>query len=304
MGDEPEREVVGEPESGASAPDPQPRDAATTPGPWRALLQILVLAAGAFAALWLVVRALLPGDCGCERDGRRDTGASVVLTTTYSVPVLVFDTSDGAPGLRKHFAEHLKGLKRYGYAVVSPSEVRAALKVKGMLPLRAVALTFDEDRKDVLEPFLKALTAEGVPAGVFLDPRRLGKPGSLSAEDVQRYASRGIEFHCRAAHAPDVSETRALLSLFGDRLQTKMTPMLAVPSTVPEERRARYLEAGVAGVWVRAELPVKPDTPLASLPRSLVRDIDCACPSKLLNRIWQIAVGKTGQEPPRTAAKP
>lgn len=303
MGDEPEHEVVGEPESGASAPDPQPQDAATTPGRRRALLQVIVLAAGAVAAIWLVVRAFFPGDCGCERDGRRDTGPSVVLTTTYSVPVLVFDTSDGALGLRKHFAEHLKGLKRYGYAVVSPSEVRGALKVKGMLPVRAVALTFDEDRKDVLEPFLKALTAEGVPAGVFLDPRRLGKPGSLSAEDVQRYASRGIEFHCRMTGAGDVSNTRELLGLFGERLQTKMKPMLAVPSTVPEERRARYLEAGVPGIWVPAELPVKPDTHLASLPRSLVRGIDCACPSKLLNRIWQIAVGKTGQEPPEAAPK-
>lgn len=102
--------------------------------------------------------------------------------------VLVYHrvAADGAPGsLRpERFARHVRHL-RANYSFIAPSRI-ADLLVRGQpLPRDAVAVTFDDGYRDLLDNALPALKREGVTAGFFVLSAHLPGRGTLFLDRIR-----------------------------------------------------------------------------------------------------------------------
>ncbi len=245
--------------------------------------QILVVLVGIGALAFLAYRALAPGDCGCGGDRRltRDVQA-LTLTSKFAVLVLRYATDDIQDGQDSDrngqaadradlLSEHITSLKTGGYAFVSPSQVVAAVARKERLPSRAVVITFDEDRKAVLAPFLQTVVAHRVAAAVFVDPDGVGRPGNLTWQDLEGYWKLGVEVHCRLGagerHLARPRELRQLLHRFSQRLDDPSAPSVAITGKIPSGSARQLLASGAAAVWLSSDQAVTPRSALFALPR-------------------------------------
>ncbi len=135
------------------------------------------------------------------------------------------------PGATMHpgeFEKQIAWLEEHGYVGIRPSDWIARCRGKKSLPEKPVLITFDDGYAGVATFALPILERHGFGAGVFIVTQRIGAantwdhaPGCgaaplMSADDIVRWSSRGIEFGCHTRTHPD------LASLSGSEIQSEV----------------------------------------------------------------------------------
>jgi len=100
--------------------------------------------------------------------------------SNYMVPVAAFE-------------EELDWLAGAGFRTITLHELAESRAGHGVLPKRAVILTFDDGRSDALNVVLPLLRKRGMRATFFIITGRVGEPGFLTWEDVRALAAAGME---------------------------------------------------------------------------------------------------------------
>ncbi len=158
---------------------------------------------------------------------RRKTGkalvAGVLVTLTlalfyksnYVVPVLMYHQVDyGPPGSGVHvtpenFERQMEFLKVHGYHVVPLEQVFLSMKEGRPLPLKSVAITFDDGFLDNIKYAFPVLKKMNFPATVFMITRNINTEQWLSEEDLRILHEGGISIGSHTvSHAflPDVGQ--------------------------------------------------------------------------------------------------
>lgn len=92
------------------------------------------------------------------------------------------------------FAEHLKYLAEF-HTVVSLEDVEEAIKQNNTLPDYAVAITFDDGYKNILENAHPLLKQHGYAYTIFINPAQIGSSSSqLNWEEVEQMSKEGVTF--------------------------------------------------------------------------------------------------------------
>lgn len=125
----------------------------------------------------------------------------------YEAPVLMYHhvAPEGDPAgpfvSVGTFERQMEFLKLHGYKVLPLAELVGHAKT-GRVPRGAVAITFDDGNLDNIQHAFPVLEAMNFPATVFMISDNLGRPGSLSAEDLRILSQSGVEIGSHtASHA-------------------------------------------------------------------------------------------------------
>ena len=92
------------------------------------------------------------------------------------------------------FAEHLEYLAEH-HTVVSLEDVEESIKQKKALPEFAVAITFDDGYKNILENAHPLLKQYGYAYTIFINPAQIGSsPSQLNWDEVKQMSKEGVTF--------------------------------------------------------------------------------------------------------------
>ena len=115
------------------------------------------------------------------------------------------------------FEKQIAWLDDHGYVGIRPSDWIARCRHNKSLPEKPVLITFDDGYAGVAAYALPTLERHGFGAGVFIVTRRIGTASIwdqalghsaaplMSADDILRWSSRGIEFGCHTRTHPDLA---------------------------------------------------------------------------------------------------
>lgn len=135
------------------------------------------------------------------------------------------------PGATVHQAEFEKQiawLDDHGYVGIRPSDWIAGCRGRKPLPDKPILITFDDGFAGVATYALPIMQRRGFGAGVFIVTQRIGAANTwdqmlgcngaplMSADDIIRWSSRGIEFGCHTRTHPD------LANLSGSEIQSEV----------------------------------------------------------------------------------
>jgi peptidoglycan/xylan/chitin deacetylase (PgdA/CDA1 family) len=119
------------------------------------------------------------------------------------VPVLMYhrvapadQVGDSLPGLvvrPDRFAAQLEALVAAGWRSITAAELAADLAAGILPPPRTFVITFDDGRSDGYTEAFPILRRLGLVATFYVITGRIGAPNSLSASQLQRLASAGME---------------------------------------------------------------------------------------------------------------
>jgi peptidoglycan/xylan/chitin deacetylase (PgdA/CDA1 family) len=115
-----------------------------------------------------------------------------------SIPILLYHSvaDRSEPGLRRWtvppstFAHHIRALVDSERTPLSVTRLAAALRGEYPMPIRPVAITFDDGFRDTPEA-VALLAAAGIPATVFITTGFLDGAGMMRGEDVAELAASG-----------------------------------------------------------------------------------------------------------------
>ena len=93
----------------------------------------------------------------------------------------------------EHFSKQLQYLREKGFKTISLDQLHGFLNLKVQLPPKAVVITFDTTARWVYEIAYPLLLRHGFKAAIFIQPDRIGKPGHLTWEEVNKMASAGLD---------------------------------------------------------------------------------------------------------------
>jgi peptidoglycan/xylan/chitin deacetylase (PgdA/CDA1 family) len=160
----------------------------------------------------------------------------------------------------ERFRSHVLWLHRSGYRTVRPCEWLAWAQGSGAIPRRAVMITFDDGYADLDRHAFPVLRERGFSAVVFTVTRRLGQTNAwdagygsaglalLSAEQIRRWASDGIDFGAHTRTHVDLADAAAPLRDEVDGSADDLRGLLgagAVPFAYPWGRTSPAAEARV-----------------------------------------------------------
>jgi peptidoglycan/xylan/chitin deacetylase (PgdA/CDA1 family) len=188
----------------------------------------------------------------------------------------------------KAFRAHLDAIAEAEAEVLTVAEMAAALH-DGDLPDRAVAITFDDGFRSIIEHAAPMLHARSLPATVFAvsghlggendwptQPKRAPRRPLATAEELSELVGEGWEIGCHGlSHAPLAGATpgtldrelidarRQLAEATGADVRSFAFPYGAVPGDGARDILAHHYAAAVT-----TELgPVRPDSDVLALPR-------------------------------------
>lgn len=138
-------------------------------------------------------------------------------------PVLGTDTPTVSPAV---FEQQMGILRRF-WRPIPLADLMLWLEAREALPARAVVVTFDDGTEDSFTRAFPILEKFQIPATVFMIAGNVGKPGSLSADQIGTMAQGGVTFGShtvRHAYLPSVpidearqelQDSKRLLELLG-----------------------------------------------------------------------------------------
>jgi peptidoglycan/xylan/chitin deacetylase (PgdA/CDA1 family) len=171
------------------------------------------------------------------------------------------------------FRQQLEWLRRRGYRSLTVEDVERWTSQDGQLPRRRVLITFDDGYADLAEAAFPSLRAAGFSATVFVvsgllgarnewdDPGGHGGHRLLDADEIRRWAERGIEFgaHTRThleldRASPDVTREEIVGSKqdLEDLLQRSVRAF-AYPYGVPGKYGHEVAAANFSGAFCDAD---------------------------------------------------
>src|SRR5512146_625720 len=145
----------------------------------------------------------------------------------------------------EEFERQIRWLAERGYVGIRPTDWVAWRREGKALPNKPVLITFDDGYAGVATYGLPVLERYGFGAAVFVVTRRIGSTNTwdqalgyravplMSAEEIVRWASRGIEFGCHTRTHPDLatlSEAEIQSEVAGSR-EDLATILNRIPST-------------------------------------------------------------------------
>jgi peptidoglycan/xylan/chitin deacetylase (PgdA/CDA1 family) len=148
--------------------------------------------------------------------------------TNRQLPVLMYHhvgppQPDSEPSLfvsEERFADHLRFLRKHGYTGIQAADWLGWIKNAQALPSKPVLITFDDAIADLHEHAFPLLEKYGFPATVFVPTNCVGKGNlwnyplgykwrpCLTAEQIQHWAKKGIEFGAHSRNHPDISQLK------------------------------------------------------------------------------------------------
>lgn len=159
---------------------------------------------------------------GAPEDARRhefkqETGRQLVVLMYHHVGPPQPDSEPALFVSADRFAAQLRFMSRRGYVGIRSSDWIAWVRDAKPLPPKPVLLTFDDAIADLHEYAFPLLERYGFPATVFVPTNCIGKGNlwnyplgykwrpSLTAEQIQYWSSRGIEFGAHSQTHPDLT---------------------------------------------------------------------------------------------------
>ncbi len=124
----------------------------------------------------------------------------------YEVPVLMYHRVELSDGLSsttvspRVFESQMEFLKIHGYRVLPLKELARRLKAGERLPVKTVAITFDDGTLDTIENAFPVLKKMGFPATVFMITDNIGKEGWLSEDDLRILDENGVSVGSHTVH--------------------------------------------------------------------------------------------------------
>ena len=115
------------------------------------------------------------------------------------------------------FARHISTMSAMGYTGITPDDWVAYVHGAREIPERCVMITFDDAYADLVEFALPVLERHSYPAIVFVPTSLVGKGMTcsrgnptatlpvMSAEQLQRWAKRGVTFGAHSRSHPDLT---------------------------------------------------------------------------------------------------
>ena len=215
------------------------------------------------------------------------------------------------------FAAQIDLLLRRGFAFVSADQAEAFLRGHGVLPPRAVLLTFDDGYADLLEDIAPLLKRRGIPALVFVvtamlgqtndwdqgteaRPRRLMSVDELRSAEAQGIAVAAHSRRHRALEGLSEADLRQEIDGSLDDLQALgLNPqrLFCYPYGALDDAAEERLQAAGAGAGftVRAGI-ARPDTNPLRIPRIEILKRD----GNGLHFLWKVASGGRRVPGPRS----
>ncbi|MEW5894591.1 MAG: polysaccharide deacetylase family protein [Candidatus Omnitrophota bacterium] len=158
----------------------------------------------------------------------------------------------------ENFERQMKYLKDRGFTVISLDSYIDSKKAGKKLPRNAVAITFDDGRKDIYENAYPVLKKYGYPATIFLITQWMGKDEYLTWKQIQEMAQNSIDFGSHTRHhryLPDLTEGEMRQEIFAskkdiERFLNKKIHHFCYPAGGFTERAEEILrEAGYLSGW-------------------------------------------------------
>lgn len=188
------------------------------------------------------------------------------------LPILFHDILTGNPGIdrigldhcpcvlpRERFDHLIRILREHGYSSVTTVDLLDCARRAEPLPVKAVAITFDDGHASNFTEALPILKKYGMRAMFFVTTGWIGKPGMLTWEQLGSLQSEGMEIGSHTVNHPipvDLSEE----DLRGELVKSKraldaslLSPVLSLSSpTGFHDPRMRRLsgEAGYEAMYV------------------------------------------------------
>ncbi|MCX7926709.1 MAG: polysaccharide deacetylase family protein [Candidatus Omnitrophica bacterium] len=123
----------------------------------------------------------------------------VFLRSQYVIPILMYHSIK--PEVERHdrisvsvasFERQMSFLVRNNYRVLTLEEVVDYLRNKKRLPLKTVAITFDDGHEDNFIYAFPIIKKYQIPVTVFLIVDAIGKPGFLTEEQIRQMQDSGL----------------------------------------------------------------------------------------------------------------
>lgn len=152
------------------------------------------------------------------RDLQRDFGRRLPVLMYHHVGPPQPDSEPALFVSAGRFEAHLRYLTSHGYVGIRPADWVAWVRDAKPLPDRPVLLTFDDAIADLHEYAFPILERYGFPAVVFVPTNCVGKGNlwnhprgykwrpCLTAEQIEYWSKRGIEFGAHSRNHPDLTQ--------------------------------------------------------------------------------------------------
>ena len=222
------------------------------------------------------------------RDLQRDFGRRLPVLMYHHVGQPQPDSEPALFVSAGRFEAQLRFLARKGYIGIRPSEWIAWVRDARPLPAKPVLLTFDDAIADLHEHAFPVLERYGFPAVVFVPTNCVGKGNlwnypegykwrpCLTAEQIQYWSKRGIEFGAHSRNHPDLTrlEDRELEDEV-EGSKSDLEKMIASPVTTFAYPYGPYNDAAAACVQRHFDMGFTTDEGVNTLgtDRSLLRRV-------------------------------
>lgn len=144
-----------------------------------------------------------------------------------AIPVLLYHSISDRRALGQerftvtpqHFSDQIEAIRVSGRVAMTIGELGAALRGEAPIPLRPVAVTFDDGFEDTTEAVMR-LVAEGIRSTVFVTGDRVGRPGGLQPAALRSLAAAGAEIGAHTTTHPYLDEldrASAMVEIRGGR---------------------------------------------------------------------------------------
>jgi peptidoglycan/xylan/chitin deacetylase (PgdA/CDA1 family) len=214
-------------------------------------------------------------------------------THKFAVPVLLYhnvgnitkDQDVRNPRLRDltvttdNFELQMKTLVDNGFTVLSTDDIENAIKTHKALPIKAIAITFDDGYSGVYQYAFPILKKYRLPATVFLVTGEVGKADHLSWEESRVMNKSNIRFGSHTIHHYNLTTLR-IIDLQLELIQSKAemdrqlqccTTSIAYPNGAYNQLIAGATSAvGYTTAWRKSGGPIRPQCDLILLPRMRV----------------------------------
>ncbi len=126
------------------------------------------------------------------------SAAFVFMKTAYVVPVLMYhaiDHNDKATKLSvspESFEKQMEFLHKNKYNVLTLDRLAAYIKNKKGIPLKTVAITFDDGFYNNYQSAYPVLKKYNIPATIFVIVGKIGQPGYVGWKEIKEMSDSGV----------------------------------------------------------------------------------------------------------------